>query len=112
MKKGSFLLALAFFITGMASEGLACASFMRGQKSCCTPCVMKLIPKMGNSCCVNGIQGGGFVANFPSSSKISFVSKVLATFTGENRAYHSLENTHSFKCNAIDLYILEEHLLI
>lgn len=111
VKTGSWVIALLFAFASVAWEGVACAS-LDGQPSCCVQCPFKLMPKVGHSCCDQGVDKGNIGIAIPKTPEKPVVATANLSGTLQNQISHLLEVTHSLASNVVPVYLFEKHLLL
>ncbi len=111
MKGCALLFGFCFLLAGVAWEGPACAS-IKGKPSCCKNCPFRTLPKVGNSCCSQGVEKGALGTALSSDAKKPvFVGTSLLT-KNESEALYHLEISSSRSIQPLTVYLLEEHLLL
>lgn len=109
----SLFLILLFLTAGIAGEGPACASLAEGQPACCQNCPLKMMPKIGDSCCHQGIEKGSFglVLLLQQSVKKRVPGIATTLIKNEWVAFH-LSSVSSSLPKENSIYLTEEHLLL
>lgn len=107
----SLFLILLFLAMGIAIEGPACASMAKGRPACCQDCPLRMMAKVGDSCCRQGVEKGdmGIVLQQPVKKLLPAITTTLVK--NELLVFHVSSVSLSFP-QENSIYLTEEHLLL
>jgi len=113
VKTVALIFSAVFLFASVAWEGPACAS-LKGRPTCCRQCPFKMLPKVGNSCCSQGVEKGVFVKVIPPSSKKPIAAIAMLSLEKDDFISHRLGLVlkPAFPSKVPRVYLFEEHLLL